>query len=277
MSQSQLRRLAHPGFRSLARLVVAAIASVALGTASTSFADVQRMDLDSDGVADVIERSSNPPAASLWLSTRGPMALGTGAVPARTADLHVTSPFASLGSFGDRIWYSSDANAGCGERISFLTGIQVGNDTDAVELVYCLDGGELLGGFIWADAGDLLGAATPSGGARELTVDGASVSLEQAMAAQAANSGPSSSGGGISTTAPLRFVARASGAFAGKEMRRFWPEGVSAAIRRGPKPSIDAASEGIRSATAEPKGRCSVSTRICWINATTGESDCGRF
>jgi hypothetical protein len=214
MSQSQLRRLAHPGFRSLARLVVAAIASVALGTASTSFADVQRMDLDSDGVADVIERSSNPPAASLWLSTRGPMALGTGAVPARTADLHVTSPFASLGSFGDRIWYSSDANAGCGERISFLTGIQVGNDTDAVELVYCLDGGELLGGFIWADAGDLLGAATPSGGAREFTVDGASVSLEQAMAAQAANSGPSSSGGGICT-------------------------------------------------------------RICWINATTGESDCG--
>ncbi len=42
-------------------------------------------------------------------------------------------------------------------------------------------------------------------------------------------------------------------------MRRFWPEGVSAAIRRGPKPSIDAASEGIRSAAAEPKGRCSAS------------------
>jgi hypothetical protein len=68
-----------------------------------------------------------------------------------------------------------------------------------------------------------------------------------------------------STTAPLRFVARASGAFAGPtvewEMRRFWPEGVSAAIRRGPKPNflagIDAASEGLRSAAAEPKGRCS--------------------
>ncbi len=53
-------------------------------------------------------------------------------------------------------------------------------------------------------------------------------------------------------------------------------EAVSAAIRRGPKPSIDAASEGIRSAAAEPKERCSdrtvFSSKGMWSGASLIDS-----
>lgn len=194
MSGFRLARMASLTPAPLNRSVRFALVVATIGFNSVATADVQLVDLDGDPTPDVVERWVEPHSIRVWLSTRGATnATGTSA-PTRAPDLHVVSPFPTLQSFGDQVWFSTDPSSGCTGQISILSAVPGDGFTDAVELVYCLDDGELLGGFIWWYADEMLSSLVPAGATREFLIDGYDSSMGEAMGAL----GQASGGGWLS-------------------------------------------------------------------------------